>query len=86
MPGGPAQDPGPVERYMLDILKARIENQTATAAKIGVSQPQLSRYLDGQKPMRLTEFIRLCEVVGLDPAALMADAEHAAKGDAGEVG
>ena len=79
MPWGTAQGQGDLERRVLGALRQRLRDErrtiTAAAKAVGVDRSQLSLYLSGHKPMRLTEFLRLCDFLGVDPAVVIADAE-----------
>lgn len=76
MPRGTAQDQGDIERRVLAALSERVTNVTRAAAYVGVSASQLGRYLSGARPIRLTEFVLLCDYLGVNPAELLRAAEE----------
>lgn len=47
--------------------------QTALAARAGISQPQVSRILSGERPVTLNELLDLLDAVGLDLADVARD-------------
>lgn len=51
-------------------------DQTVLAAKVGVSQSQISRMLDGTKPATITEFMKMCKALGLVASEVVKQAEN----------
>jgi transcriptional regulator with XRE-family HTH domain len=71
---------GPFSRAVAAILKAAFDEskmtQTALGALIGQSQSQMSKYLAGDRPLNLDEFVTLCDALGLDPVQVVHKAEN----------
>lgn len=79
----PKPTPGDVEKRIVGILSARIDaagrgEQARVAKAAGMSAAQLSRCLSGARVMTVTEMLRVCDVVGLHPVAVVAQAQSAA--------
>ena len=51
-------------------------DQVVLGAKVGISQTQISRILDGIKPVTLTEFMQICEALGLVASEVIREAER----------
>ena len=49
-------------------------SQVALGARVGLSQPQLSKMLRGEKAVTVTELARLCDALGLRLSDLMRQA------------
>lgn len=48
---------------------------------VGVSNAQISRMLNGLKPMTVDEFSAICEALGLTPSTVLDEAQQALAGD-----
>lgn len=59
-----------------EAMKARGISQAALAAYLGVSQPQVSKILAGQRVMTLPELLRACDVLGLVASEVLRDAGY----------
>lgn len=82
MPTSAAMPPDPIELHMLAILGDLIANKADAARVTGISRPQLSQLLSGQKPARFSELQRLCDYVGQSFTDVLIQAEMAAEQDA----
>lgn len=75
----PKPTPGDVEKRIIGILSARIAaggrgEQSRVAKASGMSAAQLSRCLSGERVMTMTELLRVCDALGLNPIAVVAEA------------
>jgi transcriptional regulator with XRE-family HTH domain len=71
--------PGPLTDNIAARLRVAVEAKGLTQAEVGVvigqSQSQVSKYLRGEVPLDLEEFAILCQLVGLNAAAVIAEAQ-----------
>lgn len=49
--------------------------QTYIAKKVGISEDKLSNILNGKRKISATEYLNLCEVLGVDPKTFNAGKE-----------
>lgn len=70
MPRGTKTAPGSLELRAAGLIRAELERQGQTiqwlADAVGLSRPQVSKVLSGQKPVTLTEIETMCAALGLD--------------------
>lgn len=68
MPTGQRWTPNAAESRMLRVLEALIGPERGAQARLaeqtGISAPQLSKYLSGQKSMTIAELNAICEALG----------------------
>ena len=58
-----------------DARKASGMSQDELANLLGVSQPQVSRMLAGERPATVAELFMMCAALHLDPAVVIAQAD-----------
>lgn len=75
MPTGQRWTPSDTELRLLRVLDALMGPdrgaQARLANKTGISAPQLSKYLSGQKSMTVAEFEAICRALGSEPWEVM---------------
>ena len=75
MPTGSRWEPSADERRMLAVLRALMGEErgalTRLAEDTGISVPQLSKYLAGQKSMTMAEFDAVCRSLRREPWEVM---------------
>lgn len=69
MPRAPKTQPSTTELRAAALLSDELDAQGRSiqwlADAVGLSRPQVSRVLSGQKPVTLTEIEKMCEALGL---------------------
>lgn len=85
MPSGTRPLPGrlslEVTRILSDAIADRGVTQAEVATAAGMSASQLSRTLDGQKPLTLEQLEALCEALGDDVVRVISTADAAMRSD-----
>ena len=75
MPTGQRWTPSDAEQTLLRVLSGLIGPergaQASLANRTGISAPQLSKYLSGQKSMTVAEFEAICRALGREPWEVM---------------
>ena len=70
VPSGPRTRPDALELRAVAVLANELDERGRSrqwlADQIGVSRPQVSKILDGLKPVTLSEVERMCVALGLD--------------------
>ena len=75
-----APDPDALVRQVILILDserlAQGMNQTELGRRSGLVQSTVSKYLDGRLTMNLSHFDALCHALGVNPGAVMVEADR----------
>src|SRR5690606_4654363 len=79
MPSAPTTRPEALELQAVRLLEVERKKQKVSmrgaAPAVGVSHSFLSRVFAGEKPLTLTQFERLCVLLGRDPVDVLAKAQ-----------
>lgn len=83
MPSGTSKLPGPLSREVAKVINASIpaRGQAKVARAADVSAAQLNRVLNGEKVFKLEELDRVCLVLGLNVAEVIAKADKATRAE-----
>lgn len=84
---GPKLPPGQLEAATLALLREALERDgmslSGLGRTIGLSKSQVSRIFAGVRPLTMEEFLRMCQVLHLQPVRVLRDAERRLAGGAG---
>lgn len=64
-----------VGTLLQDRMRARGVSQTTLANQVGLSQPQLSRYLSGKRDWKLSLLVAVCDFLGTRASDVISVAE-----------